>query len=345
MFVVGHTRDMPASHPRPARTERTEHHPRRTQAERTAETTTKLLDATAECLAELGYARTLDHRDLPAGRRVTRGHAPPLPVQGGAGGGGLRAHLRPSGRRSSGWPSTRYRPAAIASRAAIDIAVGDVQERHLRRPGTSSSWPDAPTPTCAHTWRWWRGRLRETIAQTWSELFDPPRRRRSRCGRRSTSRPDLPVRRARRPGRHPHDAACPAPPPTPNGCSPSSRRWPRSSAPSVSPLRPTRIRRTPNDRHRPDLSPTDPSTTRSTPHPSPIRRRVRRASSPAPQPPVGRQALRRLRRHPVGRPGLRHRPRRSALRAGPTTTRWARTAWYRAQPQAVRCAHRAATAT
>jgi AcrR family transcriptional regulator len=31
---------------------------RRTQAERTAETTTKLLDATAACLAELGYGRT-----------------------------------------------------------------------------------------------------------------------------------------------------------------------------------------------------------------------------------------------------------------------------------------------
>ncbi len=31
---------------------------RRTQAERTAETRAKLLDATAECLAELGYART-----------------------------------------------------------------------------------------------------------------------------------------------------------------------------------------------------------------------------------------------------------------------------------------------
>src|SRR3954469_8080644 len=38
--------------------ERRTHAERRTQAERTAETTAKLLDATAECLAELGYART-----------------------------------------------------------------------------------------------------------------------------------------------------------------------------------------------------------------------------------------------------------------------------------------------
>jgi len=42
-------------HPRPPRVE---HHHRRTQAERSAETTAKLLEATAACLAEVGYART-----------------------------------------------------------------------------------------------------------------------------------------------------------------------------------------------------------------------------------------------------------------------------------------------
>ena len=48
---------MAASHPRPPRTERTDRHPRRTQAERSAETRTKLLEATAACLVEVGYAR------------------------------------------------------------------------------------------------------------------------------------------------------------------------------------------------------------------------------------------------------------------------------------------------
>jgi len=42
----------------PSRPGRADHHPRRTQAERSAETTTKLLEATAACLAEVGWART-----------------------------------------------------------------------------------------------------------------------------------------------------------------------------------------------------------------------------------------------------------------------------------------------
>jgi AcrR family transcriptional regulator len=47
-----------SARPHVHRRDRPERHERRTQAERTAETTAKLLDATAECLAELGYART-----------------------------------------------------------------------------------------------------------------------------------------------------------------------------------------------------------------------------------------------------------------------------------------------
>jgi AcrR family transcriptional regulator len=55
--------DEPRRHGRAHRSRRDpgepgDHQPRRTQAERSAETTAKLLDATAACLAELGYGHT-----------------------------------------------------------------------------------------------------------------------------------------------------------------------------------------------------------------------------------------------------------------------------------------------
>ncbi len=76
----------------------------------------------------------------------------------------------------------------------------------------------------------------------------------------------------------------------------------------------------PEDRH--DHHRSEPRPRRSSPT---VRRRPARQADATfdrlvgpPQPPVGRQALRRLRRHRLGRSGLRHRSRRPALGARPT---------------------------
>jgi AcrR family transcriptional regulator len=151
---------------------RTAHHPRRTQAERSAETTTKLLEATAACLAEVGYARTSTN-DICKRAGVSRGamlhHFPSKAVLVTA----ACEHI------VDVW-AEEFRQAMAATPAdgdrlgaAIDVLWG------LWEGQAVTAWfelivagrtdPDLRPHVALVAWR-----LRETAIATWRDLFSPP---------------------------------------------------------------------------------------------------------------------------------------------------------------------------
>jgi len=157
---------------RPPRPERVEHHARRTQAERSAETMTKLLEATAACLAEVGYART-STTDICRRAGVSRGamlhHFPSKAVLVTA----ACEHIVDT------W-AAEFRaaieavPAAEARlQAAVDLLWG------LWKGPAVTAWfelvvagrtdPDLRPHVAMVAWR-----LRETALTTWHELFSVP---------------------------------------------------------------------------------------------------------------------------------------------------------------------------
>jgi AcrR family transcriptional regulator len=169
---------MPASQPRPdrvarpARAERTDHHPRRTQAERSAETTTKLLEATAASLAEVGYART-STTDICRRAGVSRGamlhHFPSKAVLVSA----ACEHIVDS------W-AAEFRRAIEAVpvvedriNAAIDVLWelwnGPAVTAWFELVVAGRTDPDLRPHVALVAWR-----LRETALSTWRELFAVP---------------------------------------------------------------------------------------------------------------------------------------------------------------------------
>jgi len=145
---------------------------RRTQAERTAETTGKLLDATAECLAELGYARTTT-TEICRRAGVSRGamlhHFPSKAVLVAA------ACEHVFQRRVDEF---RLAIAAVPEggdrvSAAIDITwamfKGDTFAAWYELIMAGRTDPDLQPHVALVA-----ARLIETIQLTWFELFDPP---------------------------------------------------------------------------------------------------------------------------------------------------------------------------
>ena len=157
---------------RPSRPERAEHHPRRTQAERSAETTTKLLEATAACLAEVGYART-STTDICRRAGVSRGamlhHFPSKAVLVTA----ACEHIVDL------W-AAEFRAAIEAVPAAEDrfhtaidvlwgLWNGPAVTAWLELVVAGRTDPDLRPHVAMVAWR-----LRETALTTWHELFTAP---------------------------------------------------------------------------------------------------------------------------------------------------------------------------
>lgn len=145
---------------------------RRTQAERSAGTTAKLLDATAACLAELGYART-STTEICRRAGVSRGamlhHFPSKAVLVAA----ACEHIF-----QTGVEEFRAVIAAVPEGIdRIDMAIDTLWA--LFQGETFSAWfelimagrtdPDL-RPHVALV----AARMRDTTASTWNELFDPP---------------------------------------------------------------------------------------------------------------------------------------------------------------------------
>ena len=145
---------------------------RRTQAERSAETTTKLLDATAACLADLGYART-STTEICRRAGVSRGamlhHFPSKAVLVAA----ACEHIFRTG-------VDEFRAVIEAVPAGtdhIDVAIDTLWA--LFQGETFAAWFELITagrtdadlrPHVALV----ADRMRDTTAATWNELFDPP---------------------------------------------------------------------------------------------------------------------------------------------------------------------------
>jgi len=145
---------------------------RRTQAERTAETTAKLLDATAACLADLGYSGT-STTEVCRRAGVSRGamlhHFPSKAVLVAA----ACDHIFQTG-------VDEFRAVIEAVPAGtdhIDVAIDTLWE--LFQGATFAAWFELITagrtdadlrPHVALV----ANRMRDTTAATWNELFDPP---------------------------------------------------------------------------------------------------------------------------------------------------------------------------
>ena len=162
---------MPST-PRAARPDRSRHHPRRTQAERSAETRTKLLEATVASLTDVGYARC-STTDICRRAGVSRGamlhHFPSKAVLVTA----ACEHV------VDVW-AAEFRAAietipAVEDRfqAAVDVLWG------LWKGPAVTAWfelvvagrtdPDLRPHVAMVAWR-----LRETAMTTWHELFRLP---------------------------------------------------------------------------------------------------------------------------------------------------------------------------
>ncbi len=156
----------------PARPARGAHRERRTQAERSAATRTKLLDATAACLAETGYSRT-STSDICRRAGVSRGamlhHFPSKAVLVAAACEHVFDHRVEEFRAAmAGVPEGDDR-----LEAAIDVLW------ELFRGDTFAAWyelivagrtdPDLHPHVALVA-----GRLAETVRDTWNELFVLP---------------------------------------------------------------------------------------------------------------------------------------------------------------------------
>ena len=154
------------------RSERGAHGPRRTQAERSASTMTKLLDATADCLAEQGYART-STTDICRRAGVSRGamlhHFPSKAVLVAAACEHVFQHRVDEFRSAMAQvPETDNR---------LDAAIDVLWD--LFRSDTFAAWyelivagrtdPDLHPHVALVA-----GRLAETVRDTWNELFVLP---------------------------------------------------------------------------------------------------------------------------------------------------------------------------
>ena len=145
---------------------------RRTQAERTAETTTKLLDATAACLADVGYAHT-STTEICRRAGVSRGamlhHFPSKAVLVAA----ACEHIFQTG-------VDEFRTvigAVPAGTDHLDVAIDTLWA--LFQGDTFAAWFELITagrtdPDLRPHVALVAGRMRDTTAATWNELFDPP---------------------------------------------------------------------------------------------------------------------------------------------------------------------------
>ena len=307
---------------------------RRTQAERSASTRARLLDATHRVPVRPRLRPHHHARDRAPRGPVARRAAAPLSDQGRAGDRRRRAPLRApapasSARRSPGCPAGADRYAAAIDilwsmvsgptfDAWLELAVAARTDPELRRRRSQE--------LTAHA-------ARADRRETFRELFGAGARRRSVLRRRAAA----------------SSSRCSTAWRSSASRAATSARWPGARrpegarAPGHAAGDPRQPRRT-----RPCRQPPADCSTPTTQVPEEERgaagaRRAGdlRAAGRAPEPPVGREALRRLRRHPLGRSRVPHRPRRSALGAAGRTTCSAAPTWYRSAAAGRARAHRA----